>query len=56
MAQADVVVIGAGLAGMAAAIALADAGATVEVVGRGHAATHWTAGGFDIAAPAGSAT
>jgi glycerol-3-phosphate dehydrogenase subunit B len=56
MAQADVVVIGAGLAGMTAAIALADAGARVEVVARGHAATHWTAGGFDIAAPVGSTT
>src|SRR5258705_6441017 len=56
MPQADVVVVGAGLAGMTAAIALADAGARVEVVARGHAATHWTAGGMDIAAPAGSET
>jgi glycerol-3-phosphate dehydrogenase subunit B len=56
VAQADVVVIGAGLAGMTAAIALADGGARVEVVARGHAATHWTAGGFDIAAPVGSST
>ena len=56
MPQADVVVVGAGLAGMTAAIALADAGARVEVVARGHAATHWTAGGIDIAAPAGSET
>jgi len=56
VARADVVVIGAGLAGMTAAIALADAGAQVEVVARGHAATHWTAGGFDVAAPAGSHT
>jgi len=40
MPQADVVVVGAGLAGMTAAIALADAGARVEVVARGHAATH----------------
>jgi glycerol-3-phosphate dehydrogenase subunit B len=47
--QADVVVVGAGLAGLTAAIALADAGARVEVVARGHAATHWTAGGFDVA-------
>ena len=56
MPQADVVVVGAGLAGMTAAIGLADAGARVEVVARGHAATHWTAGGIDVAAPAGSET
>jgi glycerol-3-phosphate dehydrogenase subunit B len=54
--RADVVVIGAGLAGLTSAIVLADAGAAVEVVARGHAATHWTAGGFDIAAPTGSGT
>jgi len=56
MPRADVVVVGAGLAGLTTAIALADAGAAVHVVARGHAATHWTAGGFDIAAPAGSGT
>lgn len=56
MPSSDVVVIGAGLAGMTAAIALADAGARVEVVARGHAATHWTSGGLDVAAPPGSAT
>jgi glycerol-3-phosphate dehydrogenase subunit B len=56
MARADVVVVGAGLAGLTAAIELADAGARVEVVARGHAATHWTAGGVDVAAPAGSRT
>ena len=56
MPRADVVVVGAGLAGMTAAIALADAGARVEVVARGHAATHWTAGGIDVAAPAASET
>jgi glycerol-3-phosphate dehydrogenase subunit B len=56
MPRADAVVVGAGLAGMTAAIALADAGARVEVVARGHAATHWTAGGIDVAAPAGSET
>jgi glycerol-3-phosphate dehydrogenase subunit B len=49
--SSDVVVVGAGLAGMTAGIALADAGARVTVVARGHAATHWTAGGFDVAAP-----
>ncbi|MDQ2964775.1 MAG: FAD-dependent oxidoreductase [Chloroflexota bacterium] len=56
MPRADVVVVGAGLAGMTAAIALADAGARVEVVARGHAATHWTAGGIEVAAPDGSHT
>lgn len=50
MPSSDVVVVGAGLAGLTAAIALADAGARVEVVARGHAATHWTAGGLDVAA------
>ncbi|HEV8546530.1 MAG TPA: FAD-binding protein, partial [Candidatus Limnocylindrales bacterium] len=56
MSRADVVVVGAGLAGLTAAIALAESGARVEVVARGHAATHWTAGGLDIAAPDGSTT
>jgi glycerol-3-phosphate dehydrogenase subunit B len=56
MPSSDVVVIGAGLAGMTAAIALADRGARVDVVARGHAATHWTSGGLDVAAPSGSAT
>ncbi|MEO6208276.1 MAG: anaerobic glycerol-3-phosphate dehydrogenase subunit GlpB [Candidatus Limnocylindrales bacterium] len=50
MPTADVVVIGAGLAGLTAGIALVDAGARVELVARGHAATHWMPGGFDIAA------
>src|SRR5262245_20975642 len=50
MPSADVVVIGAGLAGLTAAIGLAEAGARVEVVARGHAATHWTSGGLDLAA------
>lgn len=56
MPTADVVVVGAGLAGLGAAIALADAGARVEIVARGHAATHWTPGGFDCAAPSGALT
>ena len=56
MSSADVVVVGAGLAGLTAAIALAESGARVEVVARGHASTHWTAGGIDVAAPAGSLT
>jgi glycerol-3-phosphate dehydrogenase subunit B len=56
LASVDVVVVGAGLSGLTAALGLAGAGARVEVIARGHAATHWTAGGFDIAAPAGSTT
>jgi glycerol-3-phosphate dehydrogenase subunit B len=56
MPSADVVVVGAGLAGMTAAIGLADAGADVEVIARGHAATHWTSGGIDVAAPPGATT
>ena len=56
MPTVDVVVIGAGLAGMTAALALAEAGASVEVVARGHAATHWTSGGLDVAAPPGAAS
>ncbi len=53
MPSADVVVVGAGLSGLTAAIGLAEAGARVEVVARGQAATHWMAGGFDVAAPPG---
>jgi glycerol-3-phosphate dehydrogenase subunit B len=56
MPSVDVVVVGAGLSGLTAAIGLAEAGARVEVIARGHAATHWTAGGFDIAAPPGGST
>ncbi len=56
MPTVDVVVIGAGLAGMTAALALAEAGASVEVVARGHTATHWTSGGLDVAAPPGASS
>jgi len=56
MPSADVVVVGAGLAGLTAAIGLAEAGARVEVVARGHASTHWTAGGLDLAGLPGTAT
>ena len=54
--SADVVVIGAGLAGLATAVAHADAGARVIVLGAGNATTHWAAGPIDIAAPPGVAT
>jgi glycerol-3-phosphate dehydrogenase subunit B len=56
MPSADVVVIGAGLAGLTAAIELAEGGARVSLVAKGMAATHWAHGGLDIAAPAGAAT
>lgn len=51
MPSADVVVVGSGLAGLTAAVALADAGVAVTVLAQGHAATHWTFGGLDVAAP-----
>jgi len=47
--SADVVVIGAGLAGLTAAIAAAESGARVLVLAKGHAATHWGPGGIDVA-------
>ena len=49
MPSADVVVIGAGLAGLTAAIAAAEAGARVHVLAKGHAATHWGPGWIDVA-------
>jgi glycerol-3-phosphate dehydrogenase subunit B len=51
MPRADVVVIGAGLAGLTAAARLAESGASVALVAKGHASTHWAAGGIDVAAP-----
>src|SRR6187397_2679795 len=56
MPRADVVVVGAGLAGLTAAARLAEAGAVVTLVAKGHASTHWGAGGIDVAAPAGART
>jgi glycerol-3-phosphate dehydrogenase subunit B len=50
MVRADVAVVGAGLAGLAAAIQLAEAGARVQVLATGHAATHWAPGGIDVGA------
>jgi glycerol-3-phosphate dehydrogenase subunit B len=47
--SADVVVIGAGFAGLSAAIAAAESGARVHVLAKGHAATHWGPGGIDVA-------
>ena len=56
MPAPDVVVVGAGLAGLTAAVALADGGARVDVLAAGHAASHWMPGGIDIAAPDGAPT
>ena len=54
MPRADVVVIGAGLAGLACAAELAEAGASVFLAAKGIATTHWTHGGLDVAAPWGA--
>jgi glycerol-3-phosphate dehydrogenase subunit B len=56
MPHADVVVIGVGLAGLTAAATLAEAGASVTLVAKGHASTHWGSGGIDVAAPQGAHT
>lgn len=56
MPHADVVVIGAGLAGLTAATHLAEQGASVTLVAKGHASTHWGSGGIDVAAPQGAHT
>jgi glycerol-3-phosphate dehydrogenase subunit B len=56
MPRADIIVIGAGLAGLACAAGLAERGASVILAAKGMATTHWTHGGLDVAAPAGAAT
>ena len=56
MPSADVVVIGAGFAGLSAAIAAAESGAHVVVLAKGHAATHWGPGGIDVAGIPAAAT
>ncbi len=56
MPTADVVVIGAGLSGLVTAIELAERGATVHLVAKGLAATHWAHGALDVAAPPGART
>jgi glycerol-3-phosphate dehydrogenase subunit B len=56
MPSADVVVVGAGISGLAAALAAAESGARVQVLAKGHAGTHWGSGGFDVAAPHGART
>jgi glycerol-3-phosphate dehydrogenase subunit B len=56
MPGADVVVIGAGLAGLSCAAELAERGAAVFLAAKGMATTHWTHGGLDVAAPPGAST
>lgn len=56
MPAADVIVIGAGLSGLAAGLVAAESGASVQVLAKGHAGTHWGTGGLDIAASDGVAT
>jgi glycerol-3-phosphate dehydrogenase subunit B len=46
--RADVVVVGAGPAGLAAAVRLAEAGRQVRVIARGNGFTHWGAGAVDV--------
>jgi len=54
--RADVVVVGAGPAGLAVAARLAEAGRGVRVIARGNGFTHWGAGAVDVLARAGGRT
>jgi glycerol-3-phosphate dehydrogenase subunit B len=51
--RSDVVVVGAGPAGLAAAVRLAEAGRQVRVVARGNGFTHWGPGAVDVLGRAG---
>jgi len=46
--RADVVVVGAGPAGLASATRLAEAGRQVLLLARGNGFTHWGAGSVDV--------
>src|SRR5215207_4244723 len=46
--RADVIVVGAGPAGLASATRLAEAGRQVRVLARGNGFTHWGAGSVDV--------
>src|SRR5512132_3805242 len=46
--RADVVVVGAGPAGLATAVRLAEGGRQVRLVARGQGFTHWGAGAVDV--------
>lgn len=48
MSHHDVIVVGAGLAGLTAAVRIADAGARVRVVAKGVGATHLSGGTIDV--------
>ncbi|MBC8076584.1 MAG: FAD-dependent oxidoreductase, partial [Chloroflexales bacterium] len=48
----DTIVIGAGLAGLFSALALAEAGQRVLVLAKGQGATHWSTGCVDVWAEA----
>ena len=56
MPTVDAVVIGAGLAGLSCGVELAERGARVFVAAKGMAATHWSHGAIDAAAPRGART
>jgi glycerol-3-phosphate dehydrogenase subunit B len=56
MPSADVAVIGAGLAGLATAIRLAERGARVVVLAQGNGAIQWAGGPIDIAVTPGAVT
>src|SRR5262245_44904136 len=49
----DTIVIGAGLAGLMGALALAEAGRAPLVLAKGQGATHWTGGTIDVWGSAG---
>lgn len=51
--RADVVVVGAGPAGLASATRLAEAGRQVRLMARGNGFTHWGAGAVDVLARTG---
>jgi glycerol-3-phosphate dehydrogenase subunit B len=46
--MADLVVVGAGLAGLMAAYTAAQAGRKVQIVAKGLGALHWSSGGIDV--------
>ncbi len=56
MPTADVAVIGAGLAGLATAVRLAQDGARVAVIAQGYGTLHWTGGPIDVGAARGAST
>jgi glycerol-3-phosphate dehydrogenase subunit B len=56
MPTADVAVIGAGLAGLTAAVSAAELGARVIVVAEGNGATHWMGGPIDVGVAARAST